>query len=459
MPDPAGAIERLRAVRPLTRLVAIRRTPVDRFLKGTRFWLMPSSGIAAALLLAPVTRALDAANDWHLLWFTPQGASSVMTSLSTAMFTFIVFVISSLLLVVQLASAQLTPRIIAIPFESGYIRRAITIFAFSFAYTVAVSGRIADRVPQLGVALSLSCCLFSIGLFFAFANRLAIDLRPVSILTKIGKSGIGILNDLYPTRLAPDLVEQPLPHPEPSRTAKIVSYEGESGTILGFSQDRILAAAIAADVIIEMVPQVGDFIAKGDPIFRVTLGRAEVADEDLRRCIEVGSERTLRQDPRFAFRIIVDIANKALSPAINDPTTAVLAIDQLHRLLLFVGRRRLDEGAVRDGSGTLRLVYGTPDWNDYVALAVSEIRHFGSGSIQVSRRLSALLTHLLQVLPAARGAPLSRELHLLRASIERAFPDAEDRVAAAIPDTQGTGGAEPVGSPSELETKEPPPGA
>ena len=100
-------------------------------------------------------------------------------------------------------------------------------------------------------------------------------------------------------------------------------------------------AAETSNGVIELVPQVGDFVAIDQPLFRLH-GRAHaVDDETLRSAIEFGSERTLEQDPTFAFRIVIDIGLKALSPAINDPTTAVLAIDQLHRLLRLVGKRHL----------------------------------------------------------------------------------------------------------------------
>ena len=92
----------------------------------------------------------------------------------------------------------------------------------------------------------------------------------------------------------------------------------------------------------------------------------------------------MEQDPRFALRIMVDIANKALSPAINDPTTAVLALDQIHRMLMYIGQRHLDAGQAYDAQGRLRLCYGTPVWGDFVSLAVTEIRHFGANSIQVA---------------------------------------------------------------------------
>jgi uncharacterized membrane protein len=127
---------------------------------------------------------------------------------------------------------------------------------------------------------------------------------------------------------------------------------------------------------------------------------------------------------------------------VNDPTTAVLALDQIDNLLLCLGRRRLDDGQARDRDGKLRVVYGTPDWPDYVVLAVSEIRHYGAGSLQVDRRLRAMLEHLIRELPAARRPPLDAELALLGSAVERGYRDAEDRKRAGVADYQGVGGSE-----------------
>ena len=182
--------------------------------------------------------------------------------------------------------------------------------------------------------------------------------------------------------------------------------------------------------------------ARGDPLFRVFGGTRPLSREALAGCVAVGTERTLEQDPRFAFRILVDIANKALSPAINDPTTAVLAIDQIDHLLLCLGRRRLDEGVARDPEGKLRVVYGTPDWPDYVTLAVTEIRQYGDSSLQVARRLRAMLEHLIGALPETRQPPLQQELVLLANAVVRKFPDEADRKRAGIADYQGVGGSD-----------------
>jgi uncharacterized membrane protein len=114
--------------------------------------------------------------------------------------------------------------------------------------------------------------------------------------------------------------------------------------------------------IIEFVPQVGDFVAVDEPLFRLYGGATAIDERRLREAIALGSERTMEQDPTFAFRILVDIAIKALSAAINDPTTAVMAIDQLQRLLRMVGLRDLRGEEFCDESGELRLIFRTPNW-------------------------------------------------------------------------------------------------
>ena len=143
----------------------------------------------------------------------------------------------------------------------------------------------------------------------------------------------------------------------------------------------------------------------------------------------------------FAFRIMVDIGARALSPAINDPTTAVLALDQIHRLLRYAGFMNTDTGRVHDGAGNLRLVYPTPNWEDIVDLALVELRQYGSTSIQVARRMKALLEHLIDRLPPERAGALRRELAALENGAARAFIETEDRRRASFGDFQGLGGA------------------
>ncbi len=214
-----------------------------------------------------------------------------------------------------------------------------------------------------------------------------------------------------------------------------------SGVVLAFDAEGLRDLAARAGCVVELVPQVGDFLAVGDPLFRLYgPGAAAVDESALRDSVALGIERTMEQDPAFGFRIIVDIASKALSPAINDPTTGVLAVDQLHHLLSMVSRRQLDTGVVRDASGEVRFVHRTPDWEDFVTLAGTELRIYGATNPQVTRRLRAMYDQLLRVVPPERAEALRRERDLLEETISGTWSSPRDREIAGAPDSQGFGG-------------------
>jgi uncharacterized membrane protein len=209
---------------------------------------------------------------------------------------------------------------------------------------------------------------------------------------------------------------------------------------LAFGAAELVRLAERAGAVIELAPQVGAMWRRGPALSGHRRPRGVPADA-LRGCVAIGPERTLEQDPRFALRVLVDIACKALSPAINDPATAVQAIDRIQHLLQCLAGRHLDAGRVHDAAGALRLVYGTPDWPDFMALGVSEVRLFGAGSLQVVRRLHAMLARLIASVPEGRRPPLRAELVLLDKAVARTFLDEEDRRRATEADSQGIGGS------------------
>jgi uncharacterized membrane protein len=156
--------------------------------------------------------------------------------------------------------------------------------------------------------------------------------------------------------------------------------------------------------------------------------------------IQLGTERTFEQDPKYPIRLLVDIAIKALSPAINDPTTAVQAIDQIEDLLRRLGRHDLDAGFAKDDNGVLRLIVPMPTWEDYLTLAFDEIRQYGATSVQVMRRLRAALIGLADsTTTAARAETVRQYLKHLDLVIERSPLDSEDKAMAFREDRQGLG--------------------
>lgn len=418
----------------------LQRYRLRRFQRWS-LWFLPVLSIGLAIGTAPFLRWLDRETAWTLFNFTPNGARTVLGAFTSSMLTLVVFVISSLLIVVQLASAQLTPRFIAMVFGNRSLKFVLSFFTFAYTYTLAASGRIEDATPQLPVAFAIVCNLASIAIFFWFGQWLGSSMRPIAVLKAVGDEGLAVVQSVYPDPF--DAAEKRFAwSPAAEAEVVVVEHAGESGVVLAFGRATLLALAERSQAVIELVPQVGDYVARGDVLFRIRIGGRPIDADALRACVAIGAERTMEQDPRFAFRIMVDIASKAMSPAVNDPTTCVLALDQIHQLLMEVGQRRLDDGEARDAQGQLRLCFGTPDWVDFVKLAVTEVRQFGASSIQVARRLHAMIEHLIRVLPEARRAALQVELSLLQRANQRNFPDEEDRDLAGIGDYQGIGSSE-----------------
>lgn len=401
-------------------------------------WILPSLGMLVAMATVRILNGIEVEMGW-IAEFDPSTSMTVMGTLAASMFTLIVFVCSALLISVQLASASLTPRFISLVFRNPSIKLSLTLFVFTFTLTLAALLRIKSTVPMLTAYVACYSCVLSLGVFIYLVDEVGRALRPSGALTLVARMGRDVIKNVYP-RLLSDLsgaALQPLQIFDKGPRATILNPR--EGVILAFDIKGLVSLAQTNDCVIEMVPQVGDFVAADQPLFRI-YGEGEMpASKSLYQSVAVGPERTLQQDPGFAFRIIVDIASKGLSPAINDPTTAVQAIDQIQYLLRHLGGRRLDEGLRMDAKGSLRLVYQTPDWEDFVGLAVTEVRHFGGTSIQIARRLRAMLESLIMTLTEKRAAVLQLELSLLTRSARRFFPDTEDQEMADVSDLQGVG--------------------
>jgi len=190
---------------------------------------------------------------------------------------------------------------------------------------------------------------------------------------------------------------------------------------------------------IEMTISVGDVVLESTPMLRVMGGTGPIPEEALRSAIELGAERTFDQDPKYAIRLLVDIAIRALSPAVNDPTTAVQALNEIEDLLLRLGRRRLEIGTYRDTAGNPKFLMRYPTWEDFLRLALDEIRFYGANSVQVMRRMKALIAELLLILPEERSSALHYWQARLQSTVHGAFSDKEDVLDASDADRQGLG--------------------
>jgi len=383
---------------------------------------------------------LDSQLAWALSGLAVTGARVLLDAVITSSLSFMVFTFGSLLVAIQVASGQMTPRIIAtVLLRNNVVRYTVGLFIFTFLVALGTHDRIDDKAHQLPL-FAVSClgiaCFAAFLYLIDYASRL---LRPISILTHVASAGFAVIESVYPEPSLGPSDPHSLRH-DLGPPARIVLHQGTSGIVLTVAQAELIGAAVTTNGVIEFVPQVGDFVGLDEPLFRLYGGAHAADDETLRSAMEFGSERTLEQDPTFAFRIVIDIALKALSPAINDPTTAVLAIDQLHRLLRLVGKRHLRTDEISDAAGLLRVIFPTPNWEDFVHLSFSEIRQCGGNNLQIVRRLRAMIENLIQTLPSHRQPALQQQLSLLDREVTRYFQYPEELALARVGDSQGLGG-------------------
>jgi uncharacterized membrane protein len=396
--------------------------------------------IPFALAATRILHWLDTRIEWSFLGFGVSGAQALLQATSTATLSFMVFTFGSLLIAIQVASGTLTPRIIATTLlQNLVIRYTVGLFMFTWLLAIGVQNRIDQKVHELPLLVAGILGVLSFAAFFYLIDYASRLLRPITVLSNVGTNGLAVIGSVYPQPsqgpATPASGQQKLGPPK-----RVVAHEGTSGIVLAVDVDTLIRAAEAANGAIEFVPQVGDFVAVDEPLFNLYDGAGAVDDRVLRAAVTFGYERTMEQDPTFAFRIVIDIALKALSPAINDPTTAVLAIDQLHRMLRSVGARHLRTDYIVDAVGDLRVKFRTPNWEDFVHLAFSEIRFYGSTNLQIVRRLRAMIENLMQTLPEHRREELLHQLALLDRAVKKAFENPEELALAHIGDTQGLGG-------------------
>jgi uncharacterized membrane protein len=418
----------------------MRLWQLSRRYTSHALWVIPFGAIILELILYRLLRALDAALGWQILRFTASGGQAMLQTVTTMTLSFIVFTFGSLLVAIQVASGQLTPRVIATTLlRDNVVRYTVGLFVFSLLFAISVNNRIEGTGDQLVLVVAGVLGLLSMAAFLYLIDYAARLLRPISILSRVGENGLTVIAAVYPQPTQGPSLPHIKPQ-SPGMPSRIVQHAGWSGVILSVNLDMLLAESQKANVLVELVPVVGDFVGKDEPLFAL-YGNASGIDENiLRSSISFGLERTLEQDPTFAFRIILDIALKALSPAINDPTTAVLAIDQIHSLLRSAGRRNLRTDNITDESGKLWVIFRTPNWEDFVNLACTELRRYGADSIQVVRRLRAMIENLIRTLPEDRHAALQAQLALLDHTIKAIYSLPEELALARATDSQGLGG-------------------
>jgi uncharacterized membrane protein len=405
-------------------------------------WAIPTIYAFVAVLAGLVLPRIESALAHGIQSGVSAGAATaIFSAVGSGMIALTGIVFSLAFVMVQFSATAYSPRLVLWIARDPVLWHAVGIFSATFLYSIAAIAWVdrggAQGVPFFSSWLVIALLLASVVMFIALIEKLSL-LQIHRMLAFTADRGRAVIGETYPPLTTPAAM------PDPAEYAKLpvtqtLHHAGRPRTVQALDVPGLLELASARGAVIVVAAAVGDTLVEGTVMLRVHGGKQPIDEALLRDALALGDERTFEQDPKYAIRLLVDIAIRALSPAINDPTTAVQALDQIEDQLLHLGRRRLEIGALRSDDGALRLVVPHPAWDDFLILAFDEIRYCGATSVQVMRRMKALAADLIKTLPPERHAALRHYQKRLDATIAKSFADAEEQQEASIEDRQGLG--------------------
>ena len=409
---------------------------------GTGLWFLPMlwavGAMAAALAIVAVDRHLGGDDpSWLVFGRGEESARQVLAVISGSTIAFTGTVFSITIVALQLASTQFSPRVLRTFLRDRPSQHCFGVFVASALYSLMVLREVGtSRVPVPGLAVTGAFVLVVASIFgFVFlVHHVAQSIRAVTIMDAVAAEARASLEENHPPVVHDPARDHPLPVGE---ARQVIALDRRPGVVLGIDESDLVRLAQRYGCVLELVPTVGDYVVHGGAVFRVYEGTEVVPSRAVLAHVGLGPERTLFQDTAFGIRQLVDMAEKALSPAVNDPTTAVQSLDRIHDLLRRLVTRPLSSGRYADEHGALRLVVPQVTWDDYLHLAFDEIRHFGAGSLPVPRRMRAALADLLSVAPPERRPAIEAQVVALARAVEMAYVLPEDRQRAMEADLQG----------------------
>jgi uncharacterized membrane protein len=404
-------------------------------------WVLPVLGVFAGLLLQSLT---DQADNWlyeegTAPFVSAGAATALLAAIGGGMVTFTGLVFTFVVLLLQFGSSQYSPRTVSYFLRTRLLQWVLTIFiltiTFCFLGLIEVgSGGRDDFEPQTTVLVSVVLLLVSLIAFVTMLQAVGGKIRVDRVLSDIGRTSRRQLRSSFTVRGRGITTLPKLPA---SAAASVdVRFEAPPGQVVGFDIHRLLQLADRHSAHLDLRLFIGDAVAYGAVIGSVA-SATPVSARAVSSMLIIDVERSLRHDPLYALRLLVDIAIRALSPAVNDPTTAVRSLDEIEGVLRVAAYQRLGPLALRRGSGTL--IVASPTWEDFLDLALAEIIVFGERQPQITRRVIALLSDLEGDVPPERRAGLERYQRQLVERVSR-YADGEQRQFALRGDRQGLGG-------------------
>ncbi len=303
----------------------------------TGLWAVPAMCVLLALGLAQALVAVDrrlqrgGSRAWTF-GAGPDGAREVLSAITTSMITFTGLVFSITIVVLQLTSSQFSPRVLRTFLRDRVTQLALGVFVATFVYAVMVLRTVRGTsdeafVPALATTVGLALLLASVAMFVAYIHHVATTIQVSSIIDRIGRDTRAAIDRRHPAG-----GDRP-PATAGSRStvgARAVLPAPRAGVLVRLDEPALVQLAAEADVVLRVRLRLGEHVPEGGPLLEVTGDAQRLDAETVLRAVRLARNRTLEQDVAFGFRQLVDIADRALSPGINDPTTAVQVLDELH---------------------------------------------------------------------------------------------------------------------------------
>jgi uncharacterized membrane protein len=406
---------------------------------GGALWVWPSIASIVALVLGLAVSQISISPQSALAPLAFQGtaddARGLLTTISSTVVTVIALVLGLTVVALQLASTQFSPRLLRNFLRDRSTQLVLSVFMATFVYstaglfTVGLSeGSRTERFPRLAVSGAMILLFASLAMVVYFADHLAHSIQIDAVTTRAEKGAVEVVHDQLGT------VEESRPEPPPWAVPLVAL---RSGYIQTAHPEAFLPLASRHGVSVALRHRVGEHVITGTPLALMWAPSATDAVPDaqmfsraLNDVINIGFERTLQQDITFGMRQLVDVACKALSPAINDPYTAVQAIDHLSVIFCAMAVRPLGDDVARDPkSGSMVLVPGRR-FGEYLAVLCGMIRRYGASEPIVCLALLRLLGSCAALIgddPARRSA-IEKQVLLIVQDAELRIAQREDFV-------------------------------
>ncbi len=415
-------------------------------LKGSLLVVPVLGGVLGALVAEACIR-WDAVHPPPLGWvYSPTVAQDILTTIVGAMVSLFGFVVAIGLLVVQVATSSLSPRFMRLWYRDRLQKMVLATFVGTIVLAFSLLHRVEeDQVHDLGVTLAGVGVTVSLLLLLWYLNRFVHTLRPVGIGSMVAHAGV------REARKVAALARRYHHAPElrgPSGPPATIVRSPTSGVVQAVNLRRLITAAQRYDCVLTLTSTYGDFVAADAPLIEVHTHGDPPPARAFAGQVAFGDERTIEDDPGYAMRVLVDIAIRSLPPFVNDPTTTVQLLDYIEMLLITLARTA-DLGnalVLRDRQGAPRLIIPIRSFDEYLEVAVTEIRRYGANSLQVCRRLTALLEGVRDAVAPAQRALVEAELAKLDQAVAATYSDRAEAAFARESDRQGLGG---TGEPAE----------